>query len=182
MNFKKLFSLLLLAISFFASAQDAKPFALDTVLYSNGKDAAALYDATKLWLSTNLDSGSENFTFNYDDEKLVIVGKALLAFKVSNLTWHAMSGSISCTYNIACRDGRVRFVVTDVIHDSVNSGWDEGLIYEEIPAERNKGISGKQHREIYKRVKKQVGEWFVSESVSLSSYLNMYQSIQNEDW
>ena len=55
-------------------------------------------------------------------------------------------------------------------------------IVEELPSEKNKCIGGKQHREVYKRVKKEVREWFETQCASLSSYLNMYQSIQEEDW
>lgn len=184
MNIKHLFlSLAVMAAAFCASAQDAKPFSVDTVLYSEGKDAAALYEAAKMWLSTNVDLGSDNVTFKSDPDNKTIIGKAILKFKVNHLTWQAMSGIITCTYNIACRDGRLRMVVTDVVHDSHgHDGWDEGLIYDVIPESRNKGVMGKQHREVYKRVKKQVEEWFKTQCTSLASYLNMYQSIQEEDW
>lgn len=175
--------LALLGVANGLKAQEAKPFTMDTVIYAEGRDAMALYDAAKLWLSTNVDLGSDNLTFNYDEERRFVSGKALIKFQVNHLTWSGMSGVITCTYNIATRDGRARFVVTDVVHDSSgHDGWDEGLIYEEIPVERNKGIMGKQHREVYKRVKKQVTEWFNTQSASLASYLNMYQSIQDEDW
>ena len=164
-------------------AQGLTPFKVDTVLYSEGKSADALFEATRLWLSTNVDLGSQNVTFSSDTDKKTYIGKAILKFMVNNLTWSAMSGVITCTYNIACRDGRVRFVVTDVVHDSSgHSGWDEGLIYEVIPDERNKGIGGKQHREVYKRVKKEVVEWFNTQCASLASYLNVNKSILYEDW
>lgn len=184
MKFKHLFLLLaIMALFVPASAQEMKPYTVDTVLYSEGKDAEALFAAAKMWMSTNTDLGSDNVNFKSDAENKTLIGKAILQFKVNHLTWQAMSGVITCTYNIACRDGRLRFVVTDIVHDSSgHDGWDEGLIYEAIPAERNKGINGKQHREVYKRVKKQVDEWFNTQCISLASYLNMYQSIQEEDW
>lgn len=172
---------MMLLVAMAAQAQN-KPFSCDTVIYTEGRDEMMLHEAAKMWVD-NLDPTK---AYSYDvkifDESQTITGKVDLDFHVGNLTWWAMSGKIKVTVSIAARYGRVRFVVTDVVHDAKENGWDEGLIMEELPSEKNKGIGGKQHREVYKRVKKEVREWFEMQAASLASYLNMYQSIQEEDW
>ena len=181
MNMKKAILLAMMLVALSAQAQN-KAFTCDTVIYTEGRDEMTLHEAAKMWID-NLDiTKAYSYDIKVYDESHTVTGKVDLKFHVGNLTWWAMSGKIKMTVSIAARYGRVRFVVTDVVHDADESGWDEGLIMEELPSEKNKGIGGKQHREVYKRVKKEVREWFETQCASLSSYLNMYQSIQEEDW
>lgn len=171
--------LLLCAIT--AQAQ-SKPFSCDTVIYASGRDEYQLYESILMWFD-NLDpTKAEAYDLRFDKENLTVIGKIDIDFNVSNLTWYAMSGKIKMTVNVAARYGRVRFIATDVVHEAGTKGWTEGLIMDEIPAEKNKGIGGKQHREVYKRAKKEVQNWFETQAASLASYLNMYQSIQDGDW
>ncbi len=182
---KKVILFFLLAVSFCCSAQEV--LTVDSVVAVPGKNAEQIYSAISKWIATNIDIQSAQAVVTTNDEKHSATTKAVIKFEVKNMTWAAMSGVIYCTVDITARDGRYRIRFTDFVHDSstrdqITGTWDEGLLYAEIPAERNKGIGGKQHREVYKRAGKRIQEWTDEQISSLTNYINSFSNIEDEDW
>lgn len=168
-----------------AFSQDV--FAVDSVVVAPGKNADEIYSAVLRWIATNVDAKSSQAAVSYDDAKHTVTSKAVISFDVKHLTWYPMSGVIYCTIDVAARDGRFRVRFSDFVHDSstpdqITGTWDEGLLYKEIPADRNKGLGGKQHREVYKRAKKRIAEWTNHQINTLVNAINSHTSISDDDW
>ena len=183
---KKNFLLLLLCVvPFISFAQDV--LTVDSVVTVPNKNADEIYSAISKWLATNVDVQSAQAVVTSDDEKRSTTTKAVFKFEVKNMTWYAMSGVISCTVDVTARDGRYRIRFSNFVHDSstpdqVTGTWDEGLLYSEIPQGRTKGVRGRQHKEVYKRAGKRIQEWTDSQIAALTSYINSFTNIEDEDW
>jgi hypothetical protein len=177
---KTFISFILLCCTFVLSAQET--FRVDSVVAVPNYDANQIFNAATKWLVTTIDPASANAVVSSDQNTLSATAKAVFKFEVNNLTWQAMSGHISCTIDFSARDGRFKIRFSDFVHDAARPGWDEGMIYKEIPDDRNKGLAGKQHREVYKRAKEAINDWTLQQINALTQYIKSYSNLQEENW
>ena len=122
---KILLLMTLMIIAFSASAKDntpGVPLECDTVLQAPDLTADQIYANVKTWFANNMRSANNVIQLD-DAANRHIIGKANIEFKVNNMTWSSLTGSIWFTIDIATRDGRFRVKLYDFNHEALRDGW-----------------------------------------------------------
>lgn len=181
---KILFLMAALIFAFSASAKDntpGVPLECDTVLQAPDLTADQIYTKVKTWFANNMRSANNVIKLD-DAANRHIIGKANLEFKVNNMTWSSLTGSIWFTIDIAARDGRFRIKLSDFKHEALRNGWTEGAVYVNGPNPNIKGLRKKQNSEMQKRAGKLCIENIAYIIASLQESMSENNSVDDGDW
>ena len=186
---KKVLFLLLLVI-FSSNAYSQEPMAFSEVIQQEGKSASDLYKVVKKWFAVTFVSAQD--VIQYDDAGNEITGKARISYECKNLTWAASSGFISYMVDVRVRDGRLKVVISDFIHQSTDlrfgKEWSNGVVFKELPTDEqlkalgHGGLAKKQYKAIDKRVRPLCIQETASLVASLKNYLLKNKVEVEEDW
>ena len=173
-----------LVCSFTSAAKDkapGTPLVCDTVMQAPNLNAEQIYNKAKIWFANNMRSANNVIQLD-DAENHHIIGKANFDFKVNNMTWHALTGIIRFTIEIAARDGRYRLKVYDVKHEAFKDGWTEGPVYVNGPNPNVKGLRKKQNSEMQKRAVEVCIKNLAAMLVNLQETMAGNSSVTDEEW
>ena len=181
---KILLLMTLMIIAFSASAKDntpGVPLECDTVLQAPDLTADQIYAKVKTWFANNMRSANNVIQLD-DAANRHIIGKANIEFKVNNMTWSSLTGSIWFTIDIATRDGRFRVKLSDFNHEALRDGWTEGPVYVNGPNPNVKGLRKKQNSEMQKRAGKLCIDNIAYIIASLQEAMSGNSSVDDDDW
>lgn len=181
---KILFLMAAVILAFSTAAKDnipGVPLECDTVLQAPDLTADQIYSNVKTWFANNMRSANNVIQLD-DAANRHIIGKANLEFKVNNMTWSNLTGSIWFTIDIAARDGRFRVKLSDFNHEALRDGWTEGPVYVNGPNPNVKGLRKKQNSEMQKRAGKLCQENIDYILNSLQESMSGNSSVSDGDW
>lgn len=111
---------------------------------------------------------------NEDKENCVIIGKGLINAYAKALGKYYDAGFVNFTITIACKDGRYKYVITELVHDGGNSNMPSvgALEKEDPPVWTNKQ---------WQNLKLQTDEK-IKEMISFIKSEMLKASIQKQEW
>ncbi|WP_353166993.1 DUF4468 domain-containing protein [Empedobacter brevis] len=140
---KKLFTFLMLMISFSAFSQDTiKPYSFSEIIQvsDNSKTAKTLYANAKIWYTRNFKNPKEVIILD-DPENNIIIGRGNIPYNSDIFMGsNQRKGYITFDITIACKDGKYKYNFSNFTHEGNTANF--GIITNEEFLSTMKGMSG----------------------------------------
>lgn len=158
----------------------------EQVIQAPNKSVEDIYKSLKTWFVENAKYDSRNILQIDSKADGQLMGKANISIAFNNMTWNAMSGTISFIVDIKIKDGRFKTKFYQFSHQrkdmSLSSLWDQGIVYSELPEERQSGMKWKAYRVFLAKAIPMLDTWCEETFKNMEQKVNISVSTDNDDW
>jgi len=149
----------------------------ENIIKAEGSSASDLYVLANVWFIKTFNSANASI-LNNDKESGKIIGKGVISVRIKNIYMGYLAGGFDYTFNFTAKEGRFRYVITDIKHEGkeeyIHSG---GIIENEKPECGSMNMSKKT----WKNLKAQVHDNLTALSKDFEQHMSNASS-EDSDW
>ena len=150
----------------------------ENIIKAEGTSASDLYMQANAWFAKTFNSENYAGIVNSDKEAGKIIAKGVIAVRIANIYMAYAAGGFDFTITFTAKEGRCRYVITDIKHDgkedTMHSG---GIIENEKPECGSMNMSKKK----WNNLKTQVHDNLTSLSKDFEQHMSNVSS-EDDDW
>lgn len=158
----------------------------ERVIQAPGKSVEDIYKSLKTWFVENAKYDSRNILQIDNKADGELVGKASVQIEFKNLTWNALSGTITFVVDIKMKENRFKVRLYQFSHQrndlTLSSSWDQGIIYKEIPADRKSGVKWKAYRTLSEKALPMLNTWCEDTFATMEKKVNSAVTKDDDNW